>query len=247
MMLNPKLLQIERIKLRRTFIAKLAFVLPLLGLLYFSTIMGLGTVNKNWGSFIATAYNGWFVLSLPLGIALIAGLDILKERRAGFGGLQFRPATRGQQFLARFAVLAGLLLILNIIFALGIFAAGTLIVKGDVEWTRLLSSFSLAYLGSLLLLALYMLIARYLGLIGSLVVGGIGLFTMMFADTQYWWATPWSWIVRASVPIIGAHPNGLLLEKDSPAWQISAFEPLTLSVGLLVILLFVLTKTPEER
>lgn len=247
MMLNPKLLQIERIKLRRTFIAKFTLILPLFGLLYFSTIMGLGTNNKNWGNFIATAYNGWFFLSLPLGIALIAGLDILKERRADFGGLQFRPATRGQQFLARFTILAGLLLILNIVFALGIFAAGTWMVKGDIEWIRFLSSFSLAYLASSLLLALYMLVARYLGLIGSLVVGGIGLFTMMFADTQYWWATPWSWIVRASVPIIGAHPNGLLLDKDSPAWQISPFEPLALCVGLLVILLFLLTKTPEER
>jgi len=75
-------------------------------------------------------------------------------------------------------------------------------------------------------------------LVGSLLLGLVGAFSgFLVAEGAWWWLNPWTWPVRATLALSGTHATGVRLAPGDPAWHISFWPPLLLSVIVLPVLL----------
>ena len=60
----------------------------------------------------------------------------------------------------------------------------------------------------------------------------------MVAPTSYWIVCPWSYATRLMCPIIGVHPNGVVLDSSNPLLDTSVI-PLGIIVSIVVLTLAV--------
>ena len=93
-------------------------------------------------------------------------------------------------------------------------------------------------LTSLALIPIQLWAAAAGGMSVSLGMGFAGMFAGGFlAPEKYWVFCPWSWPVRLMCPIIGVHPNGVLLSPDSLLRNASVIWAGTvLSLGIFLVL-----------
>ena len=73
------------------------------------------------------------------------------------------------------------------------------------------------WLSSLVLIPVQLWAATWKGVFLSMGIALAGMFAgVLAAPKSYWAAVPWSWATRLMCPIIGVHPNGIVLEPGSP-------------------------------
>ena len=224
----------ERLRWRRSAAARL----PALGLAG-AAVQGLlylaGSTRHDWAALTAWQIL-WVSFLGPVAIGLLAGLLGRRESRARGGGAWWRPISPRRAHVAQFVVLAGYAVALEafVFFAavpfgwidglgvpgpLGVLAAAAL-----VQWASTLSLLALAHLAG-----------RRFGLFAAV---GLGLAWAvagtLTAESASWWWQPWAWSVRALLPVIGTHANGIPLEPGEALLSASPWPPALLSVALAV-------------
>lgn len=237
----------ERLRWRRSAAARL----PALGLAA-AAVQGLlylaGTVRHEWAALTAWQIL-WVSFLGPIALGLLAGLLGRRESRARGGGAWWRPITPRRAHVAAFGVLGAYVFALH---AMVLVAAlpfgwidglgfpgplGDLGLLALVQWTS-----------SLALLALvHQLAARF----GPFTALGAGLFWAiagtLTAESGSWWWQPWAWSVRACLPLIGTHANGIPLELGDALATASPWPPAVLSLALALPIVAYGTRTWRRR
>lgn len=183
-----------------------------------------------WQSLYATG------LFAPV-VALLAATTTAREARAREGGTWARPLAPRTSVVARLVVLAWQSLLLQASLTLPMLGFGLAGGLTNAPVGRFVAMWLVLWATSLLPLTIGYVLSRRIGLIATV---GLALVWQIVgavrAETATWWAEPWTWSVRAMLPILGIHQNGVRLVADSPIWSWNPIWPvlLTLVTGLLV-------------
>lgn len=210
---------------------------PLFGLLV-CVVQGLGwwfvatSPLRDWASQF-----GWQTmyatgLLAPLA-ALLLAMTVNREKKAREGGTWARPLAPRTAVLARFTVATLQLGLFHLAITMPLVLFGLAHGLQDPPMGRFVALWLVLWSTSLLPAALgYVLASR----VGMFVTIGVALVWQIVgtlqAEASSWWAQPWAWAVRAVLPVLGIHANGVRLETDSPVWQWSPWLP-TIMSGLL--------------
>jgi ABC-2 type transport system permease protein len=233
-MLN--MIQSEHLKYKRTFAKKLVCIAPFFFVLY--ALITMPTVQSKYNYFEYTVFNWWPLIFIPLGTALIASLSIMREKSSGNDrALRCQDISITRMWFSKIIVIAYytllssieliiLLIIIKIFLPNSISSTSVVLLASLTIWIT-----SLAYIP----IALFF--AERFGTVISVIVNIIGIVLgVVMAPESYWMFIPWSWGMRLMSPIVGVHPNGVPLEKESPL-----LDPSVISIGIPVsIVLFVL-------
>ncbi|GMA37991.1 hypothetical protein [Mobilicoccus caccae] len=163
-----------------------------------------------WQSLYATG------LLAPV-VALLAASASSREARAREGGTWARPLTPGVAWTARSLVLAWQSLLLHLALTMPLIGLGLLTGLGDPPVARFVTLWLVLWGTSLLPLILSLVLARRVGML--LTVGFALIWQVagtITAESSLWWAQPWSWGVRAVLPVLEIHANAVGLDPDSP-------------------------------
>lgn len=183
-----------------------------------------------WQSIYATG------LLAPL-VALLAGFTVGREKAAREGGTLWRPLAPAVGWLARATVLAGQSLAFNAALVLPVLGLG--VAKGltGAPVARLVALTVVCWLTSLPVAAWALLVARRAGMIVTVALAlAWQVAGVLRAEGPTWAVEPWTWPVRAMMPLLGIHPNAMALDPGSPVWAWDPWSPALGCVGLAVAL-----------
>jgi len=236
----PAAVLAERVRARHSASSRFAA----LGLLL-CVLQGLGwwfvatSAMPDWGGLL-----GWQTLYAtglfaPV-VTLLATMTVAREAAAREGGTWARPLSPHTAFLARMLVLAWQSLLLHAAVTLPLLGFGMLGGLTAPPIARFVALWIVFWAGSLLPLSLTVVAAPRLGMIATI---GLALVWQIagtvFAESSAWWAQPWTWAVRAALPVLGIHQNGVRLEQDSPVRGWSPLLPELMAVLLAVVVVAV--------
>lgn len=201
----------------------------------------------DWGQLL-----GWQALyatglCVPL-TALLVALTVARERRAREGGTLWRPLSARVALSARATVLAAELVAFNAALTLPILLFGWSRGLADAPVGRLVGTWLALWLSSLLPAALALVLARIAGLyvtVGVAIVWQVA--GTIASESASWGWQPWTWQVRAVLPLLGIHSNGVGLEPGSPIWSWSPVAPTTLSVLMAAAVVITSVLVPSVR
>lgn len=92
--------------------------------------------------------------------------------------------------------------------------------SGSVPVGQIIAAGALCWITSLVLIPLQLWAATKGGIFLSIGIGFAGMAAgILAAPHPYWIAVPWSWATRLSCPVIGVHPNGMVLESVCSAFS----------------------------
>lgn len=175
-------------------------------------------------------------MSAPL-LAVIAGLTSARELRAREGGTTWRPVRPAAVTVARFAVLAGLVALLELlVFGLTI-PLGALLGQ-PVDPPAMLEAAVLAWASSLGFLAAASVLSEAIGVIAAFLTGcAWQLIGTLCAESALWWAIPPTWSVRAMLPVLGIHANATPLAAADELASAPVWPAIVLSSAAAVLIL----------
>lgn len=234
------LIRVEYLKYKRTMTQKLIMLAPLFFIVIAlpqSYFMPPGYAHS-WDLVLGIVYNWWPVLFLPFGTALIAGLLVNQEKRAGgWRAALIHPLSPVHLWLGKIVVMGYQLLLATVILMGAALVVGMITKAGPAPWRELLLGGMLLWATSLPLIPIQLWAAQMLGFVGNMLVGTLGFFAGVSAAASSHWAySPWSWPIRMMCPLIGVHPNGTLLAADDPLLN-SGVIPLGLALAAAVTLI----------
>lgn len=217
-MLN--LIQSEDLKYRRSFSRKLAIAAPLFFILFAGIIRTQVSTSQitQWRLYLSMVFNWWPMLFIPLGVALLCALGEVREKKAGgYRGLLANNISVPLFWLVKIAVLALQLLLTSAMLIASVLVAGLILGLGMPPIGTIVEASALVWLTSLGLIPVELFFAAWRGTAAAVIVGIAGSVAGVLAASKSYWAfVPWSWPVRLMCPVIGVHPNGVLLEANSP-------------------------------
>ena len=182
-----------------------------------------------WQSLYATA------LLAPL-VALLAASTVARESGAREGGTWARPLSPRTGLIARVLVLAWQNLLLQAALTLPMLLFGLAGGLTDPPVGRFVTLWVVQWATSLLPLVLGFLLARRIGMIATVALAVTWqLVGTIAAERASWWAQPWTWGVRAVIPVLGIHQNAVRLEPGAPQWQWSPWWPTLAGLALTVV------------
>lgn len=234
-------LKSEWLKYHRTLLQKLMVITPLFFVLQAvpQKLFMPADYFRNWDLVMALVYNWWTVILLPLGIALFAVLVADQEKKAGhYKSLLSLNVSPRNIWYAKIAVLAGYLLLSTIVLNIAIILAGLITAKGAIPLKEICFAGLVIWLTSLSFIPIQLFLASLKGMFLSLSVGFMGLILgTVYAPKNLWYLIPWAWPARMIAPIIGVHPNGVLLASTDPLRDTSVILPgLIISLSLFSLL-----------
>jgi ABC-2 type transport system permease protein len=226
----------ERLKYKRSFAKKLALVAPLFFALYGAVIrIYLPDQTKlPWDLLLSMIFNWWPVLFIPIGIALLCTLAEIREKKAGnYRSLRANHISFVKLWYSRIAVIGFYLLLSSIVLMMAALAAGGLTSGGALPLAEVVGASLLIWLVSLSLIPIHLFAAARFGAFAGLALGPAAMFAGVLAAPQsYWLFVPWSWPIRLMCPVIGVHPNGVMLDPGDPL-----LDPSVIPAGLVASLL----------
>ncbi|QAV33350.1 ABC-2 type transport system permease protein [Fervidobacterium changbaicum] len=231
-------LKAEFLKYKRTPIKKLFYFVPIMVSLTVVLIM-LNSPKSFMepGAFIiATSYNWWTVLFMPLSIAFIVGLASVMERKAGnYKIFVLRNLSLKGIWMSKILTISVLMLCSVIIFSV-LVAASQKVFAGWIATKEIVISTFIIWFGSISLVPIYLFFGTKFGLAGSILIGFLGsLSGPLTATEQYWFLNPFSIVIRTLCPIIKVHPNGVLLPDGDPL-----ITTTSVTMGMISSLIFFL-------
>lgn len=202
---------------------------------------GSGVDAPGWNSGVVVWLNFYPVaLALPIG-ALIGAVTQFREVKLRAGGTAWRAYSEPKQRLARILVLTSWAAWCQLLLVVPLVIVGICRGQGVGPWERLLVFAGVMWLSVTTACIFGMLAVLVLGRIavgvaplGALVWSMAGA---LVAETASWQWQPYSWLVRATIPLLGAHANGLALAADSPLWQQSVWQPVAGNLLICIALL----------
>jgi len=235
-------LQSELIKYKRTFTRKLIIFAPLFFVLQAlpqKLFMPAGYLRP-WQLITNLVFNWWPVIFLPLGIALFAALVDSQEKKAGnYRSLRSHNTSPFHIWINKVMAMAVHTLLATLVLTISLVLAGIFTAKGAIPWTEIISASIVAWVASLALIPIQLWAATWKGMFFSMAIGFAGMLVGAFAATKpYWIYVPWSWTTRLMCPVVGVHPNGLLLEAADPLRDVSVIP---IGIGLSLVVFIVAT------
>lgn len=196
-----------------------------------------------WQSLYATG------LVAPL-TALLVALTVVREQRARDGGTRWRPLAPRTALTARALVLALELCAFNFVITVPLLLFGWAHGLTHAPLARLTGAWIALWLGSLLAAAVALVVTRVANMyvaVGLAIAGQIGGVNQ--AESTTWMWQPWTWPVRAILPLLGIHPNGTALDPDSSIWHQNPWIPTGMAVLLAAGIAAAATmiKLPKRR
>ncbi|PKU53192.1 lantibiotic immunity ABC transporter MutE/EpiE family permease subunit [Lysinibacillus fusiformis] len=221
------IMKAEKLKWKRTFIAKLLWLTPLVTLLISAVLMG-GVY------FQIGAYNWWYTLLLPGALTICCALVVEKDKKIKYHSILALPLDLKKIWLGKIVSLSIWLLLITIIFFGGITAGGRLFGYSLPIASSLLSTFVifLTFLWQIpLCLFLAAKLGTYLTILLNVVANILGI--VAFADGELWYYYPFAIGARLLCSTLGILPNGLPVPQGSPLLDKGVILP-----GLLIALVW---------
>ena len=232
-------LQSELLKYKRTFTRKLIVFAPLFFVLYAlpQKLFMPADYLRPWQLITNLVFNWWPVIFLPLGTALFATLVASQEKKAGnYRGLRSHNTPLICIWANKVAAMAAHTFFATLVLAVSVVLAGLITAKGAIPWAEILTASIVSWVVSLAFIPIQLWAATWKGMSFSMMLGFAGMVAGVIAAAKsYWVAVPWSWPVRLMCPIIGVHPNGLLLEASDPLRDASVI-PVGIILSLVVFI-----------
>ncbi|GAA4285192.1 hypothetical protein GCM10022261_27230 [Brevibacterium daeguense] len=224
-------------------------------------VAGLAIGVLQAASWVATATGGvtdweslffWHALYhtallVPFAV-MTAALSVARETRAREGGMLWRPIAHHTALLARFTVIAVLLGLLALAVTVPAVLIGLTAGLTDPPIGEVLTLALAQWLLSLFPAAVALGLAGLVGFLPTLLVGiAWQAAGTLLGETESWLLQPWTWSVRASLPLLGIHQNGVRLAPDSPIHDWSPWEPILASAIATVLVLLLWSALPAVR
>lgn len=233
--------QSEMLKYKRTLVRKLAIFIPLFFVLL-AVLQKLFMDIDYIQLIIILVFNWWTVTFLPIGMALVASLVALQEKKAGnYRGLLSHNISPMYIWLNKVIILAIHTLFSTLVLALSVVISCIITAKGDIPLLQIITASIVSWIVSLPLIPIQLWVATWKGIFFSISVGFVGMIIgVLVASKSYWVAVPWSWSIRLMCPIIGVHPNGILLEDNDPLLDMSVIPTgIILSLIIFITIIFI--------
>ncbi|WP_103063197.1 hypothetical protein [Actinomyces qiguomingii] len=176
--------------------------------------------------------------ALPMG-ALTGAMTAWRERRHRAGGTAWRANIPALTVAARVAVLAASALVSQVIVLAPIVIDALVRGAGWGPWCQYLL-FALVMWVSVTGASVWGLaLGQWLGGIAVGLAPALALVWSaagaLHAETRSWWALPWTWAMRPTLPLLEVHANGLSLEPGSPVWDYPVAPGVLGSAGLCLL------------
>ena len=243
----------ELLKYKRTFMGKLIVFFPLFFAVYALVLSILmqnplaeahGNTAISYGTFLASVFNWWSFLFLPLGYALFAALAASQEKKAGnYQALLSRNVSPAVLWVSKILGMAVYTLLSSCVLILVVSMTGLIGAEGVLPAGKILAGSLVCWLVSLPLIPLQLWAATRGGIFLSMGMGFAGMILgVVAAPGTIWIICPWSWATRLMCPVIGVHPNGTMLSDSDPLLSCTAI-PLGIVVSLAALAVFTLFTT----
>lgn len=226
----------ELIKGRRSFGRKSLVLFPLLAALMAIILMG--------GAFAQVgAYNWWYMMFLPVTVALVCINLTEPEKRMQFFNVVILPAPKGRVWLAKVwtgccYIFIGNLIVFGLTTISGLFfgsqypvwrgIAAALVLTVTWAWQIPLGMFLSSKLNS---------VVTFLGILGVNVICSF----QNIAGGRLWFI-PFAIPARLMAPILGINPNGVPMAPDSPLHDSNVVLPGIFITAALLAVSLLLTK-----
>ncbi|MDO4899231.1 hypothetical protein [Actinomyces sp.] len=176
--------------------------------------------------------------ALPMG-ALTGAMVAWRERRHRAGGTVWRGASPALTVAVRVAVLAASALVSQVILLAPIVIDALIRGAGWGPWPQYLL-FALVMWVSVTGASVWGLaLGQWLGGIAVGLAPALALVWSaagaLHAETTFWWARPWTWAMRPTLPLLEVHANGISLEAGSPVWDYPVAPGVLGSAGLCLL------------
>lgn len=228
-----RLVHSELLKIRHTFALKLFVVAPIvtLSLGYFLS-----------GQFVQlTAYNWWYIMMLPITIAIWSASFISCEKRTKYQNIFCLSIDMKKLWIGKLLATAVLLLLTNLVMWGGCTLFGIFTVMNidplDGFWGCML--LSLAYLWQI---PLIMWLAKKTNYLAAVLISySCNILSTIGAESNLFYFNPFAIPARIVCPFFKMHPNGIPIENGSFLLNTETVIPAVLLSLILVVLCFLLT------
>jgi lantibiotic transport system permease protein len=233
------LIQSEWMKYRRTLTPWLIVGGPFILAMAQSIFNMIAPLSATWEHTWMNVFNWWAVIGIPFGVTLLVVESVSYERRSGaWKVLRAYSVSPEKLYWAKYIVLSVQTFIASVLFVLFVSVLNFLEVSGAFPWKEVISGFIIAWLTALAQISIMLWIANRFSYGITVCIGLIGLISgVVMAAMSFWMVNPWGWPTRALVPILGFHPNGMILEQDSPFWDLSVI-PIAILLSVVGAVIF---------
>lgn len=229
----------EFMKERRSANSKLKFIVPVIFIIFNILMVSLMGSSDGRSLIMATAFNWYPIMILPIVLSLLVGNIVSKEKEEHIMFGRSLNLSRVRILISKNIVVIFELFIILLISSIAIYFVGELIFGDEIEIRMLTMATFCLLIGSLPIISISFLICK---LFNKKILIIIMNFVLTFASvfvvtTSNWKFFPWAYTLRILSPVIGVHPNGTFLEATSPLMDMNtAYFGLVLSLVVYVLI-----------
>lgn len=212
----------EMIKEKRGSNQKMLVLVPIFFILFcflFTLLMGTSQAGKS--NLIATAFNWYPTMILPVVVSLLVTNSLKKEQKQNRWLYQIQQISSKKVILAKFSLVALELFSIVSLSTVLLEISNAGFFHDTIAQEALLKATLLLFIGSLPTLAFDFLLSRWnktwLPILANLSLGTAA--SALIAVEPYWYWFPWCYSLRMLAPTLGLHPNGTFLSPDSSLWD----------------------------
>ena len=246
------ILKAELLKEKRSANARILLLAPIIFIVFNLLMNMLMSPNSKGHSYLlATAFNWFPLLILPIVISLLVTNILLKEKQSHLNQQKSLGLDKKKIKLAKSFIILTEVFIIVMISTLVIYIIANFILKENINLAMLLKAGIVLFIGSLPLVGFSFFIMSlssksFILLILNFI---LSIISPTIAVKDLWKFYPWSYSLRILAPIVGVHPNGTFLDINSPLWNknvITLGIILSLSVYILFMILSISRKDKEN-
>ena len=196
----------DYLKYKRTFLKKIIYIIPI-SLIILSYILAPPY-------FTVDSYNWWYTIIMPITYALIPALMNRYEDKK----IKYRAVYPLSIDLRKIWI--------------------SKIIVASYSFSTLLVSSIVLVVSSIWQIPFCLLLAKKFGFSISLMINGLlgVVLGIMFSAGDYWLFSPYSWSIRAMVPMLKIMPNGLPADAGNMMLNTSILPPCIFSILLFLLL-----------
>lgn len=176
--------------------------------------------------------------ALPMG-ALAGAMTAWRERRHRAGGTAWRATAPALTVTARVIVLAASALASQALLLAPIVIDALVRGAGWGPWPQYLLFALVMWVSVTGASAWGLALGQWLGGVAVGLAPALALVWSaagaLHAETPTWWARPWTWAMRPTLPLLEVHGNGISLEAGSPVWDYPVAPGVLGSAGLCLL------------
>lgn len=226
----------EVLKTKQTTIRKMTMLVPGICFILATGFCALGGAEILLLTDI-TIVNHWGLVWLPALVALLCGLSIKQEKKAGEFKMIFgSPVKAVFVWAAKCITIAGITLAATLILWIFISVFDLAFIHNTAKLGNVLGALLMSWLGALWQIPIYLFLAQKMSYFLLLIINcGLSItIAPIYSVKGNWWTIPWAWVLRFQAPILALHPNGIPLESNSMLLRYDGF-PQAIVLGILVL------------